>query len=572
MSPALKSWVRALALTAPIEREPTRTLSVLIDELADRHTLKPALVAREATLTYRDLAAASNRYARWAAAQHFERGDSICLLMCNCVDYLPVWIGLSRAGLTVALLNTALRGDALAHCIRAAAPRAVIVGGSLGEVIADVRPGIDRAVGWWTHGGDGAGLPRLDLEACALDGAAVSDAEIARPTLTDRALLIYTSGTTGLPKAANVSHMRVMQWSHWFAGMMDTTPEDRMYDCLPLYHSVGGVVSTGATLVGGGTVVLREHFSAREFWRDIATERCTLFQYIGELCRYLVQGEPDACESAHALRLCCGNGLRAEVWECFRQRFRIPRILEYYASTEGSFSLYNCEGRPGAIGRIPSFLKHRTPVEIVRFDPETELPARDANGRCILCPADEPGEALGRLQSSTTDAPGRFEGYSDVTASSDKILRDVLSPGDAWYRTGDLMRRDEQGFFYFVDRVGDTYRWKGENVSASEVLAVVASCPAVAEAVVYGIRIPGIEGRAGMATLVVQTGFSLAGLRDHLARAAAAVRPTAVRFVSPRHWSSPVPSSCSSGRCRPRASSPRRRMRSMSKTGCCRVT
>ena len=175
----------------------------------------------------------------------------------------------------------------------------------------------------------------------------------------DRALYIYTSGTTGLPKAANVSHFRLMQWSHWFAGMMDTRPSDRMYNCLPMYHSIGGVVAIGAMLVNGGSVVLRQRFSASHFWDDVVEWNCTLFQYIGELCRYLVNSPPHPREAEHRLRLCCGNGLRPDVWDEFKRRFRIPQILEFYAATEGNFSLYNCEGKPGAIGRIPSFLAHR---------------------------------------------------------------------------------------------------------------------------------------------------------------------------------------------------------------------
>src|SRR5581483_7350034 len=245
--------------------------------------------------------------------------------------------------------------------------------------------------------------------------------------------------------------LRVMQWSHWFAGLMDTRPADRMYDCLPLYHSVGGIVATGAVLVRGGTVVLREKFSASEFWQDLAQERCTLFQYIGELCRYLLAQPPDPNETQHALRLCCGNGLRPEVWERFQQRFQIPRILEYYAATEGSFSLYNCEGKPGAVGRIPPFLSHRMPVALVKFDDASGAPLRNDTGLCIRCAVNEVGEAIGQISGAHG---GRFEGYADTESSEKKVLRNVFTPGDAWYRTGDLMRKDAQGYFYFVDRVG----------------------------------------------------------------------------------------------------------------------
>ncbi len=533
MKSPLKAWVRALEMTAPIERQPLHTLPVLIEQLGQRHGALPALTAPDAILSYGQMAAECSRYARWALSQGLRGGDTVALLMPNCVHYMPLWLGLTRAGVCVALLNTQLRGAALAHCIKIVTPRLVIVGSELSDAMPGVSPLLNASVTWWTFGKGSHDLPRVDLAAADLPTVPVGPDEIALPSLEQRALFIYTSGTTGLPKAANVSHYRIMQWSHWFAGMMDTQPGDRMYDCLPLYHSVGGIVATGATLVAGGTVVLRERFSASNFWADVAAERCTLFQYIGELCRYLIASQPAPQELTHNLRLCCGNGLRGEVWEKFQTRFRIPQILEYYASTEGNFSLYNCEGKPGAIGRIPPFLKHRMPVEIVRFDPETELPSRTGAGLCLPCEANEAGEAIGKLQSPHSKQLGRFEGYVDEADSSRKILRDVFAAGDAWYRTGDLMRRDEQGFFYFVDRVGDTYRWKGENVSATEVSGVITACPGVNDAAVYGVQVTGADGRAGMAAIVVGPEFNLQAFHNFLtARLPDYARPIFVRIVS----------------------------------------
>jgi fatty-acyl-CoA synthase len=262
----------------------------------------------------------------------------------------------------------------------------------------------------------------------------------------------------------------------------------------------------------------------------VVAERCTLFQYIGELCRYLLNSPEQSEESRHALRLACGNGLRADVWPEFQGRFRIPEILEYYAATEGNFSLYNCEGRVGSIGRIPPFLRHRVPVALVRFDVEAETPSRDAHGRCVRCPPGEVGEALGQIVAAS--GATRFEGYTDATASGKKILRDVFAPGDAWYRTGDLMRQDEQGFFYFVDRVGDTFLWKGENVSTTEVAAVIGSCRGVSDVAVYGVAVPRTEGRAGMAALVVAPGFDLAELRRMVReRLPEYARPVFLRIV-----------------------------------------
>jgi len=527
----LKAWVRALERTTAIERDRSLTLPVLIGRLAERCGDAPALLSPDAVLSYRGLAAACHRYARWGLAHGLGRGDTVCLVMANCPDYLAIWLGLSGIGATVALINTNLRGELLAHSLNLVAPRCVIAGASLAAAVRAVQPLLERGVECWVSGAGGGDLPRLDEAVAGLPGEALLDGEVRAPSLEDRALLIYTSGTTGLPKAANVSHFRLMQWSHWFAGLMDVQPADRMYDCLPMYHSVGGVVATGATLVGGGAVVLRERFSASGFWKDVVAERCTLFQYIGELCRYLLGNPPQAEESRHALRLACGNGLRAEVWREFQQRFRIPQILEYYAATEGNFSLYNCEGRPGAIGRIPPFLAHRVPVALVKYDVATAAPARDASGRCVRCAPQEAGEALGQIVSA--NGATRFEGYSDDAASATKILRDVFTPGDAWYRTGDLMRRDEQGFFYFVDRVGDTFRWKGENVSTTEVAGVIAACPGVTDAAVYGVSVPGTEGRAAMAALVAGPDFDLGELRRALvARLPDYARPLFIRIVS----------------------------------------
>ncbi len=387
----LKAWVRALERTAPIEKSPSRTLPALIDELAQRFEAAPALVSIGTSLTYRGLAQAANRYARWGLSRGLGAGDVVCLLMENCPQYLAVWLGLTHIGVTVALVNTNLVGEPLLHSISTVAPRYVIVSAKLVPAVQAVCARFAPSVSCWMHGAADGDLPRLDLEAAALGAETLEPGEYLPPQLHDRALCIYTSGTTGLPKAANVSHYRLMQWSHWFAGLMDVTPADRMFDCLPLYHSVGGVVATGALLVSGGAVVLRERFSASSFWADVTNERCTLFQYIGELCRYLLNSPPQPDEARHALRLACGNGLRGDVWVPFQARFRIPQILEYYAATEGNFSLYNCEGRPGAIGRIPPFLAHRTPVALVKFDVDAAAPARDATGRCTPCVTDEVG-------------------------------------------------------------------------------------------------------------------------------------------------------------------------------------
>src|SRR5258708_1478853 len=468
---ARDAWLRALTKTAAIG-ERGITLPTLIDRLAAQFNASPALISSDASMTYGQLGFRCNQYSRWALERDLRSGDAVALLMPNCAEYLAVWLGLTRVGVVVALINSQLGGDVLAHSINIAAPKYLIVGADLAPRVAAIRARLPAALACRVVGSS-AEFTSLQAEIATLPGDSLHPAEREPPAIDATALYIYTSGTTGLPKAAKVSHYRLMQWSHWFAGMMDTKPEDRMFNCLPLYHSVGGVVATFATLVNGGAVVIRPRFSASDFWRDVRDERCTLFQYIGELCRYLVNTPYQPIETEHALRIACGNGLRPEVWVPFQTRFKIPRILEYYASTEGNFSLYNCEGRPGAIGRIPAFLANRLPVALLRFDVEKSEPARNPAGFCERCAPNEIGEAVGLMPDSGSERAGRFEGYADAEASSRKVLRNVFKEGDSWYRTGDLMRRDERGFYYFVDRVGETYRWKGENGSTARVLTAL---------------------------------------------------------------------------------------------------
>jgi fatty-acyl-CoA synthase len=514
---ASKAWLRALELTAPIARSPQRIFPTVIEEFAERQAGAPALLSDGLRLNFGDLAQRARRYARWALEQGVSKGDVVCLLMPNQPDYLAIWLGISRIGGVVSLLNTNLRGPQIAHCINIVAPAHVIVAGELIEALEGALPDLQRSTSIWVHGDARAAYSRVDLEMEGQSGETLSAAEAAPPTIADLALHIYTSGTTGLPKAANVSHLRLMQWSHWFAGLMGTGPDDRMYNCLPMYHSVGGVLATGAVLVGGGSVVIREGFSAHGFWNDVRNWDCTLFQYIGELCRYLLSVEPRAEDGKHRIRMCCGNGLRPDVWRGFQARFRIPRILEFYAATEGNVSLFNVEGRPGAVGRVPSYLAHRFPAALVKFDYETEQPLRDGRGRCLPCAVDEVGEAIGKIPTRGSQTGSPFEGYTSKEASERKVLRDVFDAGDAWFRTGDLMRKDAQGYFYFVDRIGDTFRWKGENVSTSEVAAALCDFPGIREASVYGVPVPGADGRAGMAAVVADGEPDLPALRDFLA-------------------------------------------------------
>jgi fatty-acyl-CoA synthase len=298
---ARDAWLRALGKTANIGDQGV-TLPALIQRLGGEFGAAPALISSDVTMTYRQLAVRCNQYSRWGIAQGLAGGDAVSLLMGNCPEYLAIWLGLTRLGVVVALINSQLAGEVLAHSINIARPKALIVGADLAPRVAAIRANLAADLSCRVVGPGTQGFAALEPELAALPGEPLPAAERALPAIDATALYIYTSGTTGLPKAAKVSHYRLMQWSHWFAGMMDTKPADRMFNCLPLYHSVGGVVAIFATLVSGGAVVIRPRFSASDFWRDVRDERCTLFQYIGELCRYLVNSPRAGAEEEHSLR------------------------------------------------------------------------------------------------------------------------------------------------------------------------------------------------------------------------------------------------------------------------------
>jgi fatty-acyl-CoA synthase len=514
----LRGALRTLGMTTPIARHPSRVFPQVVAELADKYGDAPALLSDRERFSYSELAARANRYSRWALVQGLRKGDTVCLMMPGRPEYLAIWIGITRIGGVVALLNTHLTGPALAHSINVVSPKHIIVAAELFTALTSARPHLGSEPEIWLHGDADANFARIDRVVDGLSGGPLEASDCPPLTIEDHALYIYTSGTTGLPKAANMNHYRVMLASYAFAGVMNTRASDRMYDCLPLYHTAGGLLATGALLVDGGSVVIREKFSAREFWYDVVRWDCTCFQYIGEPCRYLLNAPPSPQERAHRLRLACGNGLRPDVWAQFKERFRIPQIIEFYAATEGNVSLFNFDGKEGAVGRLPWWMAARFPTKIVRFDRERQQPVRDERGFCIECEVDEPGEVVGKILKDASKPGQRFEGYADATETGRKILHDVFEKGDAWFRTGDLMRKDRNGYFYFVDRIGDTFRWKGENVSTTEVEEAISRFGGIAEANVYGVAVPGREGRAGMAALVAGDNLNLTALNDYLAR------------------------------------------------------
>jgi fatty-acyl-CoA synthase len=498
-----------------------------VDKFAD-HT---AVEFEAERLTYRQLDALANRFAAWADAQRLKRGDTVALLMPNRAEYVPAWIGLAKVGVASALINNNLTGAALAHCLSISGADHVITDLESLDAFETIRAGLARPLTLWLVDAEtdlAQNRRALDLKTPKLAPERPNRARRAGLKARDTALFIYTSGTTGMPKAAKIAHTRAQLYMRGFAGATGADAEDKLYCALPLYHATGGLCGVGAALLNGGTLVLRRRFSASHFWDDVADHDCSIFVYIGELCRYLMNQPPHPKERDHRLRLAFGNGLRPDIWREFQDRFGVARILEFYGSTEGNVSMFNFDGHPGAIGRVPVYLRRNFSVRLVKFDVEAEAPIRGPDGLCVECETGEVGEALGLIKE---DARHSFSGYADKAASERKILRDVFEKGDAWFRTGDLMRQDEDGYFYFVDRIGDTFRWKGENVSTTEIAEVISRFPGVAEAIVYGVKVHAVDGRAGMAAITPGKTFDLAGLREFLIRELPAyARPLFVRM------------------------------------------
>ncbi len=506
-----QAWLRALEGSVKVTRNPRHILPYFVAEWASSYQDSPALISDDELISFRALELRMNQYSRWALDNDVQPGQVIALVMGNRPEYFAIWLGLVQIGAIGALIGPDLPAPALAHAVRVAGARHIITSEACAGVCQSAVAALGKPVDILICGS--GRTSSIDAAVGDQSGKPLTGSELRPVSLDDRALRIFTSGTTGLPKAAEISHRKLVTWVHWFADLASLTSSDRLYNCLPMHHSVGGIVAVGAPLVKGGSVVIAERFSARNFWGDIERFNCTAFQYIGELCRYLLAAPVGPTDGTHGARLAIGNGMAPEVWPRFVDRFGPLRILEFYASTEGNVWLYNVEGKIGSIGRIPPFLALRDMIALVRFDHDLQAPLRGADGFCERCGDGEVGEALGRIDGTKG---ARFEGYSDGVETERKIIRHVFKDGDTWMRTGDLMYRDAEGFYRFADRAGDTFRWKGENVSTKAVESVLCGCPGVQDAVVYGVAVPGADGRAGMALLKTNEAFNLEELSQCL--------------------------------------------------------
>lgn len=451
-------------------------------------------------------------------------GQTVGLLMDNHPDCLTALAACSRIGAIPALLNPATRGAALSHALQITQVQDLISLASAPSLTETY--GVRRLI---LGGGERSADPQvIDLESISTE---LPSTVLQNPgRASDIACLMFTSGTTGKPKAVKISNRRWLMAATAAASGCDLTQADTVYCCLPLHHGTGLLLAAGGALLGGARLAIAPRFSIRSFWEDVRRTGATVVFYVGELCRYLVSAPPSPLERSHAVRLFVGNGMRADVWRELLRRFGQVSVLEFYAATEGNAVMTNLTGEKiGSVGRVPLGLVRTL---VVKYDPDTESYPRTLDGFLIPAAVDEAGMLLIEIQNR--NPLSRFDGYTDPGATEAKILRNVLRKGDAWFCSGDLMREDADGDFWFVDRVGDTFRWKGENVSTEQVAAVLSELPFVEMCAVYGVRLPGQEGRAGMAAIKLRAEqlldpdalFSV--VEQHLIDAA---RPRFVRIV-----------------------------------------
>lgn len=468
---------------------------------AQRFPEKPFVIFEGVTYTYGDLEARSNRVAR-LFQDTVKKGDTVALLMNNEPDFISVWFGFCKLGCAVAFLNTNIKSRSLLHCFNCCGAKQLVVGADLLDNLEDILPSLqeDNITVWSLgHGNSHPGVHSLldKIEKSSQEPIAAKRRSIS--CLKTPTLYIFTSGTTGLPKAAVITHLQSLKAAggFWAYG---GTEKDVIYTPLPLYHSAASLVGIGGTIELGATCILKKKFSASQFWNDCRKYNVTIFQYIGELCRYLCNQPMGENEKDHKVHMGVGNGLRQDVWREFLQRFGEIRMCEIYGSTEGNLCFMNHIGKIGAVGRSNFFYKLIFKYDLVKYDLLRDEPVRDHNGFCQRVQKGETGLLLSKICSQSP-----FFGYAGSKQLTEKkILRDVFVKGDAYFNTGDLMAEDENNFISFKDRVGDTFRWKGENVATTEVTEILGLVDFIQEASVYGVQVPGNEGRAGMAAVIVR--------------------------------------------------------------------
>ncbi|XP_034752490.1 long-chain fatty acid transport protein 6 [Etheostoma cragini] len=501
-------------LAARMQRGILTYLDCFLDQ-ARKTPNKAFIIFGEQTLTYRDVDRRSSRFASAFRTQgSVKQGDVVALLMSNEPDFVCVWLGLCKLGCEVAFLNGNVKARSLLHSVRSCGAAALVVGADLVALVEEVLPDLkqDNMALWLVdHTAPSAHFTTLLDKVEHMSGESLRD--LPKVDLMSNFLFIFTSGTTGLSKAARVGHLKAII-SMTFFQMCGATSDDIIYITLPLYHMSASLLGIGGCIHLGATCVLKKKFSASQFWSDCVKHDVTVVQYIGELCRYLCNHPPVPEEKAHRVRLAAGSGLRSDVWKEFVKRFGKIQIREGYGLTEASVGFLNYTDEVGPIGRASYFNKLSMPFELLRYDPQSFEPVRTDSGRCIRARIGEAGLLVAPLS-----AMNQFLGYAGNQVQSEKkLLRDVFKAGDVYFNTGDLLVHDHRDFLHFHDRIGDTFRWKGENVSTTEVSEVLGLLDFIQEANIYGVTIPGYEGRAGMAAIVLKQDHKLNGtkLYNHL--------------------------------------------------------
>nr|XP_053626715.1 long-chain fatty acid transport protein 4-like [Cherax quadricarinatus]XP_053626716.1 long-chain fatty acid transport protein 4-like [Cherax quadricarinatus]XP_053626717.1 long-chain fatty acid transport protein 4-like [Cherax quadricarinatus]XP_053626718.1 long-chain fatty acid transport protein 4-like [Cherax quadricarinatus]XP_053626719.1 long-chain fatty acid transport protein 4-like [Cherax quadricarinatus] len=477
------------------------TVPKLFMENVRRNPNKVALIFEGQKWTFAQIDEYSNRVGNFLVERGYKHGDTVALFMYNRPEYVCVWLGCAKVGVVPALINFNLRQLPLMHSVQVADSKAIICGEDLQEATGGILDKVNLPV--YVSGCDKAspslkGAENLDSLLCT--SSPTPPPQIDSLSAKDKLIYIYTSGTTGLPKAAIIKHYRYMFFSSGVHYMIALGDDEVLYNPLPLYHSAGGMVGIGQVLLFNNTAVIRQKFSASQYWVEAKKYDCTVAQYVGEICRYLLKTPEKPEDKQHKVRVMFGNGVRPQIWTQFTSRFNMPCIAEFYGATESISNIMNIEGKPGACGFVSVLFRHAYPAYLIKIDEETGEPLRDKNGLCILCKPGEAGEfvALIRKNHPILD----FHGYADKKATEKKVAKDIMKKGDMAFRSSDILIMDELGYLYFKDRTGDTFRWRGENVSSTEVEGVVSKVAGNKDAVVYGVEVPGAEGRAGMAAVV----------------------------------------------------------------------
>ncbi|KAF2899944.1 hypothetical protein ILUMI_06243, partial [Ignelater luminosus] len=432
----------------------------------------------------------ANKVAKYFKSKGFQKGDCVALLLENRPEYPCIWIGLAKIGVVTSLINTNLVSDPLLHSLKVCKCKAVIFGSNNGEAIRNIMPNLTSLKLYQFN--EETKESKKILPGCQ-DLRTELDNVTSKPLekeshlgIKDPLVYIYTSGTTGLPKAAVITNVRFMFMAMAVYCLARLNTKDIVYNPLPLYHTAGGMLGVGQTLLKGITLAIRKKFSASNYWKDCAKHNCTVAQYVGEICRYVLAA-PQNQPVEHNVRAIFGNGLRPQIWSEFVKKFNIRHVFEVYGATEGISNMINIDNTVGCVGFVPRYCRWAYPVTLIKCDEATGEPIRNKKGHCIECDVNEAGLIIGKINPKK--GVFNFKGYSDEKATEKKILQNVFRDGDMYFNSGDILYGDEFGNFFFKDRTGDTFRWKGENVSTSEIEAVISNIVHLNDAVVFGVEV-----------------------------------------------------------------------------------